>query len=274
MILLSTGSLHHFGIQRVFELAAGAGFRGVEVIIDPRADTWQADYLSRLSQEFGLEIRALHSPFLLSVPGWPLLTGERTERTVELAESLGVNTVVTHLPSRWPLSILITRKRRLILPHFWRSNRQEALWFEQALPFLQAESQVAIAVEIMPMFRFLGWPLNAHRWNNLAEWSRFEHLTLDTTHCGTWRIDPRLAYDRAQGKVRHIHISNFDGREHVLPQRGRLALDRFLRHIVTEGYQGDITIETSPEAMGTEETVVRKNLAESLAFCREHSGQT
>ncbi len=271
MILLSTGSLHTYGLNRAFELAAEAGYDGVEIIVDQRADTWQADYLGRLSQEVGLPICAVHSPFLLGVSGWPAKEGERILRAVELAETLGAKTVVAHLPTRWPYAILITPRRRFPIPFVWRRNSKAVRWFQQELPFVQAETSAVIAVEIMPMHRFLGWPINAHVWNNLAEWTQFEHLTLDTTHCATWRVDPRKAYDRAGGRVSHIHVSNYDGREHRLPQQGKLKLDKFLRHVAAAGYQGDIAVETGPEAMETDdESRVRENLAASLAFCREH----
>jgi len=271
MILLSTGSLHTYGLARAFDLAAEAGYDGVEVIVDHRADTWQADYLARLSKESELPIRCVHSPFLLNIPGWPLAEGERILRSLQLAETLNAHTVVAHLPTRWLYSIVTTPRKSFPLPYLWRRNNKPVAWFEQEFPFVQAETDVAIAIEIMPMFRFLGWPINAHVWNNLEEWPRFDHLTLDTTHCGTWGVDPRKVYDRTNGRVSHIHLSNFDGKQHRLPHKGKLSLDKFLRHLAADNYGGDIAVETAPEAMETnDEARVKENLAASLAFCREH----
>jgi len=123
----------------------------------------------------------------------------------------------------------------------------------------------------MPTHRTLRWTLSPYFWNTPPEWIAFEHLTLDTTHCATWGVDPRTAYDRADGRVKHVHLSNFDGRQHTLPHEGRLALDEFLRHVAATGYRGHISIETSPEAMEVvNERRARENLAKSLAFCREH----
>lgn len=271
MILLSTGSLHTYGLNRAFELAAESGYDGLEIIVDQRADTWQLDYLVRLSQQVSLPIRAVHSPFLLGVPGWPADDGERITRTVKLAENLGARIVVVHLPTRWPYAVLYTARRRLLIPFVWRRNSKTVKWFQQVLPFVQAETSATIAVEIMPMHRLVGWPINAHVWNSLAEWAQFDHLTLDTTHCATWRVDPRKAFDRAQGRVSHIHISNYDGREHRLPQQGKLKLDKFLQHVAAAEYQGDIAVETGPEAMETDDMAkVGANLKAALAFCREH----
>ena len=61
MIVLSTGSLYTYGTGRVFQLAAEAGFDGIEVLIDNRPDTYQVGYLRHLSRENDLPIMALHS---------------------------------------------------------------------------------------------------------------------------------------------------------------------------------------------------------------------
>ena len=54
MIALSTGSLHSYGLARVFELAAQVGFDGIEVIVDHRHDSRDPAYLHRLSAACGL----------------------------------------------------------------------------------------------------------------------------------------------------------------------------------------------------------------------------
>jgi sugar phosphate isomerase/epimerase len=71
MIALSTGSLYTYGTARAFDLAARAGFDGVEVLVDHRWDTRQPDYLRRLSADFALPIVAVHNPFVTGVEGWP-----------------------------------------------------------------------------------------------------------------------------------------------------------------------------------------------------------
>ena len=75
----------------------------------------------------------------------------------------------------------------------------------------------------------------------------------------------------ARANVEEGRILRLDDREHRLPHQGKLKLDKFLRHLATDGYQGQISVETSPEAMETEdEGKVRENLTVSLSFCREH----
>jgi hypothetical protein len=49
MLALSTGSLYTYGLDRVFGLAQKAGFDGIEVLVDGRWDTRQADYLDNVT---------------------------------------------------------------------------------------------------------------------------------------------------------------------------------------------------------------------------------
>ncbi len=51
MIALSTGSLYTYGTARVFELAAEAGYDGIEILTDHRWDSRQPAYLRRLSSD-------------------------------------------------------------------------------------------------------------------------------------------------------------------------------------------------------------------------------
>ena len=182
MIALSTGSLYSFGLVRVFELAAQVGYDGVEVIVDRRHDTRSAAYLRRLSQEYGLPVVALHSPFKFGVPGWPADQQGRLERTVALAQELDVPVVVTHLPFRvyglrveWHGS----RPRQAFLPLFWpRREPYYHLLSGDGLAQLEADSGVMIAVENMPARRLLGISLPLYWFNRLQDVARFRHLGL------------------------------------------------------------------------------------------------
>jgi len=51
--ILSSGSLYTYGLDRVFALAAEAGFDGIEVLVDMRFDTRQPAYLRRLVERHG-----------------------------------------------------------------------------------------------------------------------------------------------------------------------------------------------------------------------------
>lgn len=275
MIALSTGSLYSYGTARVFELAAEAGYDSIEVLVDHRWDSRQPGYLRRLSADYGLPIVVVHSPFVALVSGWPDDQLGRLRRTVTLAQEVGASTVVTHLPFR--LYAIAGqwhgyRSRRFFLPvPFPRREPYYHFLLDGQAAELEEETGVIIGVENMPSKRALGLQINGYWFNSPAELLRFPHLTLDTTHLGTWGLDPLTVYGQLGERVAHVHLSNFDGREHRSPPDGRLPLAEFLHTLARDGYAGIVTIETAPDALDAEdEAKCLTALRRALAFCREH----
>jgi sugar phosphate isomerase/epimerase len=96
---LSTGSLYTYGLDRVFALAAEAGFDGIEVLIDPRFDTRQPVYLRQLMERYGLPILSVHAPFRpRRLAAWPRTQPESIAATAEIARAVGAGVIVVHLP--------------------------------------------------------------------------------------------------------------------------------------------------------------------------------
>ena len=274
MIALSTGSLYVYGTARVFELAAQVGFDGIEVLCDHRPDTRDPAYLRRLSSEYGLPIVALHNPFTHNLPAWPGDQWGRLERTVALAQELEVPTVVAHLPYRLAAMTVSWHgalSGRLLLPLPWVQRKP---WYRacvgKRLDELEAGSGVRIAVENMPQRRVMGVSLPLYWFNRPERMTRFAHVTLDTTHVGTWGWDLLEVYETLRDRIAHVHLANYDGREHRAPEDGRLPLDALLRRLSEDGYQGAISVESNPQALGAEDAgACRATLERALAFCRE-----
>jgi sugar phosphate isomerase/epimerase len=274
-ITFSTGSLHTYGLGRTFELAQEAGFDGVELMVDGRLDTRDLPYLRRLQARYDLPILSLHSPFpLLAVPGWPWDEAERTRRTAALAEALGAAVVVTHLPLRMHIAVIQTtlRQRKLLLPLPRRWGRRYARWLQTDLPALERQASVTVAVENLPAYRLGRWQLDVHRMNRVEEWGQFSHLTLDTTHLGTWGLDILEVYERVADRVAHVHLSNYrDGREHLRLDDGDLPLGPLLQRMKGR-FQGTIAVELDPDSMEAEdERKVRVHLAATVEFCKKHT---
>lgn len=271
MIVLSSGSLYTYGLDRVFNLARDVGFDGLELMVDHRWDTRHVGYLKVLMARYGLPILAVHSPFAPSVPGWPADEPGRIRRSVQLAEQVGARVVVAHLPLRVGRWLLQGRGRRLLIPVPWSGQGGYRRWLLEELAGFHTSSPVVVAIENMPAWRILNLRLNPWHWNDVQSVAQFSHLTMDTTHLGTWGIDPTTAYEVWGERVAHVHLSDFDGREHQLPGTGRLALDRLLQRLAADGYKGIITLELNPKSLqADEEERVRENLAMSLAFCRTY----
>ena len=275
MIALSTGSLYSYGIARVFDLAARAGFDGIEVLVDHRWDTRHPGYLRDLSSGHGLPIIALHAPFLtLDAPGWPDDEIGRLQRTAALAQALDVPTVVTHLPFR--LHALVGkwyafRSHSIKLPLPIPRREPYSHFLCNGLLAFEDEMGVTVAVENMPAHQLWGFRINSYAFSSVAKLARFSHLTLDTTHLGTWGLDPLAVYEQLRERVAHVHLSNFDGREHRSPPDGHLPLAELLRRLARDGYQGAISVEASPDALNAEdEAACLAALQRALEFCREN----
>ncbi len=274
MIALSTGSLYSYGMARVFELAAQAGYDGIEVLVDHRWDTRQPVYLRRLSADHGLPIVVVHSPFVIEAPGWPADQLGRLQHTVALAQEVGAPTVVTHLPFR--LHAIVGhwhayRPRHFFLPMPLPRREPYYHFLRNGMAELEAETGITVAVENMPSKRFLGLKINGYWFNSPVELESFPHLTLDTTHLGTWGLDPLEVYEQLRERVVHVHLSNYDGREHRLPPDGHLSLAGLLRHLARDGYQGVVTVETDPDALDAgDEAKCLAALRRALEFCRSH----
>ena len=273
-ITLSTGSLHTYGISRVFELAAEAGFEAIEILVDHRWDSRQPEYLRRLSRESGLPIIAVHSPFLPSVPGWPSDPHERLQKSAALARELGVGVVVTHLPLRFHgvgIEFFGFSKRPMILPIPLPVSGDYGRFLLNGLARFGNEEGVRIGVENMPAKRILGRRVDIYSLNTLDALASLQHLTLDITHLGTWQLDPVEVYERLKARIVHVHLSNFDGEEHRLPQEGHLPVADFLQRLKQDEYEGAVSVELNPDVLQAEdEGQVRVHLKSAVAFCREH----
>ncbi len=279
-VILSSGSLNNSGMDRVFETAARCGYDGVELIVDARTDTVHAGYIRKLMDRHRQPVPVVHAPFVfLDPPGWEKDEVSRIKRSVKLAEEIGAHSVVLHTP--------------------FYTDRSFRRWLEEDLGKYQAEIDVLLLVENMPCYRKPGG--RAARWLKLPDipernWKLyrklipdflapscfplsdldllepFPHLILDTTHLGTGGIDPIAAFDRFRGRIRHIHLSNYDGREHLELRTGMLDIAAFLRHVAAAGYTGDFCLEVMPDHFpsGDEEFTLRL-LRDNLSFIREHT---
>jgi sugar phosphate isomerase/epimerase len=260
---LSTGSLYTYGLDRVFALAAEAGFDGVEVLISQNFDTHHPNYLRRLMARYDLPIPSVHAPFRPGrVTAWPRTQPQSIAATAELARAVGAEVVITHLP-------------RLGEGAYGRWLRDGLMTWQRAHP------NPVVAVENMPL-KWIRWcpivPLDLWRMNRMEEWGTFPHLNLDTTHLATKGLDPLTVYECLRERVVHVHLSNArrEGRrirEHRRLEDGFLPLDAFLGRLAQDGYTGVVTVELEPEALEAEdEEKVLSHLRRQIAFCREHTG--
>jgi sugar phosphate isomerase/epimerase len=268
--LLSTGSLWSYSVERLFAFAAEAGYDGLELLVDMRWETRQAPYLQQLIDRYRLPVLAIHSPFLPNIPGWPNEQPERIHCSVELAKQLGAAVVIHHLPSRFGSIWIQAPGRFFPIPFPRNQDNGYRRWLENQYQEYQTTTPVKLCIENMPAFLRFGRRWNLWHWNTLQEILRFPNLTMDTTHLGTWGLEPVEVYPQLDGRVGHIHLSNYDEEEHLRPETGKLHLDKLLKHLAQTNYAGVITLELQPGVLGAGEPdkhIIEK-MAVSLAHCR------
>ena len=254
-VILSTGSLHPFGLDRVFGWAADAGFDGVEVMMDDRWDTHQPDYLGELVRRHGTPILALHPPIYRGA--WRLGPEETLVRSARLARRIPCPLVVAHPPAP---GIPLER---------WTAG-----------PLAAARSEgVIVAVENMPANRTSFSEVrrgSAHLPEHLAD---VGEVTLDTSHAGASRVDLLLMREELAGKIHHVHLSDsnlvFGKDEHRLPSKGRLPLKPFLAALAADGYPGAVSLELKPWPLGAPDPAeILKRMVAALEFTRDGLGGT
>jgi sugar phosphate isomerase/epimerase len=247
VLALGTGSLHNYGLNRVWDFAAETGFDAVEVMIDAKWDTRQPAYLRSLMAATGLPIAALHTPFR-PLAGYGDDYPACVRRTLELAGEVGAQAVVAH-----PELANGTDYGHWLIKHYDELNKPGG-------PTLAVENMPLALVNKKPKYR-------THTIDRIAQ---YPGITLDTTHFATAGVNILEAYEALRGAVRHVHLSDFaEGQEHRLPGRGVLPLDVFLLALAEAGYDRVITVELTPDALEAgDDDEVRARLRESVAFCR------
>ena len=250
-VIFSTGSLHPFGLARIYGWAAETGYDGVEIMMDGRWDTHQHIYLNYLAEEHGIPILALHTPLRQGV--WKLDAETTLVRSARLADRIGAPLVVAHPPP---------------------PGRPLQRWSKGPLAEAR-EGSALVAVENMP--KNGAERIFSIRRNQSCHLP--EHLlgigdvTLDTSHVGASDVDLIQAHEKLADQLRHVHLSDSDlsgGAQHRLPGKGRLPLKEFLGALGGSGYSGAVSLELKPWPLGTPDPEkILERMRDALQFVRE-----
>ena len=153
-VVLSTSSVYPEPTATAFALASRLGYDGVEVMVWTDPVTQEAGALTALSRLHGIPIVSIHAPTLLLTQRiWGTDPWVKIDRSVEIAQDVGADTVVVHPPFRW--------------------QKDYARDFAVGVAAREALTGVRIAVENMFPWRARGRELLAY----LPHWDpRDEHL--------------------------------------------------------------------------------------------------
>ncbi len=237
-MLASTAPLLLSPLGWVLDAIADAGFTGAEVLLSHNSETRDPDKVLAYAAEAGLDIPAVHGPYLLllrRVLGTSYI--DKTRRSLELAAALGARTMVAHAPLLW--------------------ERMGRSWLASGeMDDEAAELGVSFAME--NLYPVLGRNLStAVTPDDLAG---FRSVVFDTSHFAVSGVDLFEAWDALGDRVVHLHVSDNLGTgkdSHAPIGSGVLPLERFLAHVGGSGYTGTITLELDVRAyLDTRESLV------------------
>jgi sugar phosphate isomerase/epimerase len=100
----------------------------------------------------------------------------------------------------------------------------------------------------------------------------YANMTIDLSHAALAASDPIAMADRMGSRLRHIHLTDGSGSakdEHLVPGRGIMRADAFLRHVADAGFDGEIVLEINTRRAANREQR-EADLRASLEFAREH----
>jgi sugar phosphate isomerase/epimerase len=251
---LSTASVYPESSAHAFGYAASLGYDAVEVMVGIDALSQQTSAVKQLAEHHGIDVCAIHAPCLLFTQRvWGTEPWGKLERSAEMAEAVGAEVVVVHPPFRW--------------------QKEYAANFVNGIAALEESTGIHFAVENMYPWRASqkrGMEMYLPGWDPSAE--TYAHTTIDLSHAAIARSDVVDMAVRMGDRLRHVHLTDGTGSakdEHLVPGRGVMGADRFLNHLATTGFAGDIVLEINTRKCATREDRVR-DLTESLEFARAH----
>ncbi|MEB3370293.1 sugar phosphate isomerase/epimerase family protein [Saccharopolyspora mangrovi] len=266
---LSSASVWPQPARAAFEMSSDLGFDGVEVMVWADAVSQDVKALSRLSEQHGVPVLAVHAPCLLITQRvWSPEPEERLRKAVVVASELGASTVVVHPPFRW--------------------QRRYAEAFPELVEELEETSGIKIAVENMfplrpptSLNRLRAGRTTGSRTNSgLSAFKPspdptdvgFRNYTLDLSHAAAAHVDAIELLKRMKDGLAHVHLADGTGAsrdEHLLPGQGNQPCAEVCEALAADGYDGSVVLEVNTRKAKNPQQRA-EILAEALLFARLH----
>ena len=258
LIGLSTASVYPESTAHAFGWAASLGYDAVEVMVGIDALSQQVDAVKKLSEHHQVPICAVHAPCLLFTQRvWGTDPWGKLERSAEMAKAVGAEVVVVHPPFRW--------------------QKEYAANFVNGIAALEESTGIDFAVENMYPWRASsrrGMEMYLPGWDPSAE--DYANTTIDLSHAAIARSDVIEMAERMGERLRHVHLTDGTGSakdEHLVPGRGVMRAQEFLRHLSGTGFAGHVVLEINTRR-SADRAEREADLRESLEFAREHLAVT
>lgn len=243
MLTLSSDSLEHYGLNRIFEITKEAGYEGIDIVVSKNMDTRDAEYLKELSTKYQLPITSLQSG--------PNTSRKEAIELIKVAKDAQVPVVIFYPPPLMDFSYV--------------------QWVKNDLPILQKRNELIVAMVNAPATTLFG-VLPERAMNNFQALNRFGALALDISNLETQRLNPLRVYAHFQKDIIQVFFSNFHkGLTHMPPEEGTLPLESFLTKLKQSQYRGNISVKLrDTELTGKTTADVVDKLKNTKAFIEKY----
>ena len=247
MFLLSTSSLHGYGLHKIFSFAREACYDGICLDLNPLDfDTENTAYIATLSKEFKIPV--------VSITAYERrMTPKLVDTIIEMAKTLGSKTVNFYPPHRLD---------------------KDGGWFSEYLPKIQQRHKdldiTVINVEpktflfLIPEYKDATLPLIKKITGKTAL-----HISHVDPESGT---DLIKTFSLLGNSIHNVYLSDKTGnKEELLPGKGDMPLESLLIKLADGGYKGDFILKVLPKELGAgDDATVLKKLTEAKEYFQKH----
>lgn len=243
MILLSSKSFPHYGLDRVFAFAKKVNYDGIDLEVNANFDTQNPEYLKLLEKRHSISIKSFSLPDKVDKD---ILKG--FQDTVKEFPNITLNLA----PAQ---SFLFTYKK----------------WLEVIAPKLAQKYDLHVNFRNLPLNLILGMiPSNTE--NSLQSLREQGDVCLDTSAIWSSKQDLMKTVSFLGDKLKCVYLSNvYKNVPYGVLDSGVLPLESFLTKLSQRGYHGDFVIRLSPVALhqGEDEKML-EILRDSKKFIEEY----
>ncbi len=244
MFILSTESLPHYGVERVFDFAKKAGFDGVNIAVGPNLDTQSPKYLKQLEERYSLPIKA----FSLVGKG----EEERFEIFQRTVREFSGTTIIVNPPKMMAFKY--------------------KTWVTDVVPRLAQKYDLRACRRNLPSKNMLGI-IPSRSENSLFTLKQEGLVCLDVTALALSNEEIMKSISFLGNTLGHVYLSNVQrGIPYALPQKGILPIESFLTKLATQiRFRGGFTLRVDAHQLDeADESHVLERLKDCRRFFDEY----
>ena len=243
MLTLSTDTLEHYGLNRIFKIAKDAGFEGLDLVVSKNMDTKDPEYLKELVEKYELPIISLQTDAATNK--------KEAIEMLHVAKESGIPLVIFYPP---PLM-----------------DFQFIQWMKSELPLLQKRNELIVAMVNAPSTSLLGF-LPERAMNSFQSLNRFGAIALDLSSLATQRMDIIRVFNHFKKDIVTIFISNYHkGLTHMPLAEGVLPLESLLTKLKQNKFRGNLSVRLRSQLFaGKKVAEVVKKLVETREYIAKY----